>query len=129
MHPKRLPPDTPEEWVNRASSDLAIAKSDIEGAYLEDLCYHAQQAVEKSLKAILLSKKGSFPYTHSLSTLLDLAEQNGIFVSDSIKDSVGLTEFAVDGKYPGFNEPVSEKEWRQAVSKAEEVLNWAKSLI
>ena len=36
--PERYPPDDPREWLNRARSNLAMAKSRGEGAYLEDLC-------------------------------------------------------------------------------------------
>jgi HEPN domain-containing protein len=33
-------------------------------------CFHAQQAVEKALKALLLSRQGTYPRTHSLEDLL-----------------------------------------------------------
>ncbi len=66
MPSERMAPDTPDEWLNRAASDLAIARARIEGAYLEDICYHAQQCAEKAFKAVLLHRKGSFPYIHDL---------------------------------------------------------------
>ena len=34
---ERYSPDDPREWLNRARSSLAIAKSRVTGAYLEDL--------------------------------------------------------------------------------------------
>ena len=42
---ERFAPDDPREWLNRARSDLAMARADVPGVYLEDLCFHAQQAV------------------------------------------------------------------------------------
>ena len=45
--PERFQPDDPREWLNRARSNLALAKSRAPGAYLEDLCFEAQQAAEK----------------------------------------------------------------------------------
>ena len=129
MRSDHLSPDSPGEWINRASSDLAIARTIIKDAYLEDLCYHAQQASEKALKALLLWKIHKFPYTHDLSELLGLLEQNGIVLPDSIKDCAGMTEYAVEGRYPGFNEPLSESDWKNSVKKAEEVINWVKSQI
>ena len=48
--PERFPPDDPREWMNRARSNLVLAKSRILGAYLEDLCFAAQQAAEKAIK-------------------------------------------------------------------------------
>ena len=44
---ERFPPDDPREWLNRARSNLALAKNRIPDAYLEDLCFEAQQAAEK----------------------------------------------------------------------------------
>ena len=48
--PERRPPDDPREWLNRARSNLALAKSLVPEAYLEDLCFEAQQAAEKAIK-------------------------------------------------------------------------------
>jgi hypothetical protein len=46
MSRKRFPPTDPREWLNRARSNLVIAKSDTPGAFPEDLCFEAQQAAE-----------------------------------------------------------------------------------
>ncbi len=47
--PERYPPEDPREWLNRARSNLALASAQGEGVYLEDLCFNAQQAVEKAI--------------------------------------------------------------------------------
>jgi HEPN domain-containing protein len=52
MPPERFPPDDPREWLNRARSNLSRAQSRIPGVYLEDLCFDAQQAAEKAIKAL-----------------------------------------------------------------------------
>ena len=39
---------------------------------LEDLCFDAQQAAEKAIKAILIYRGIAFPYVHDLGTLLGL---------------------------------------------------------
>ena len=54
MPPKRLSPDDPREWLNRARSNLTKAKAKSPEVYLEDLCFDAQQAAEKAIKAVLL---------------------------------------------------------------------------
>jgi HEPN domain-containing protein len=51
MAATRFPPDDPREWLNRARSNLRRAAVRAEGVYLEDLCYDAQQAAEKAIKA------------------------------------------------------------------------------
>lgn len=64
--PGRYPPDDPREWLNRARSDLALAKVAQESVYLEDLCFHAQQGAEKAIKALLVKLGVEFPYVLSL---------------------------------------------------------------
>lgn len=54
--PERFPPDDPREWMNRARSNLALAKNRVAEAYLEDLCFEAQQAVEKAIKAMMINR-------------------------------------------------------------------------
>lgn len=48
--PERHPTEDPREWLNRARSNLALARAKSPGIYLEDLCFHAQQAAEKAIK-------------------------------------------------------------------------------
>jgi hypothetical protein len=36
---------------------------------------------------------------------------------------------AVEGRYPGFDEPVSEEEYLDAIVKAKRVLQWAHSIV
>ncbi len=67
MPPKRLSPDDPREWLNRARSNLTKAKVEIPEVYLEDLCFDAQQAAEKAIKAVLLKAEISFPYIRRIS--------------------------------------------------------------
>ena len=53
---ERFPPDDPREWLNRARSNLAKAKTRIVDVYWEDLCFDAQQAAEKAIKALLIHR-------------------------------------------------------------------------
>jgi len=52
---------------------LALASSSLpkDGLY-STLCFHAQQAVEKSVKAVLVLRGVEFPKIHSLPRLMDL---------------------------------------------------------
>lgn len=44
----RYPPEDPREWLNRAHSNLELAKNKYgKEVYFEDLCFNAQQAAEK----------------------------------------------------------------------------------
>ena len=131
MPPKRRPADDPVEWLNRARSNLARAKADIRipHVYLEDLCFDAQQATEKAIKAVLLNLRVPFPYHHDLAELLDLVQKAGKSVPKPVKDAGRLTMFAVVTRYPGIAEPIAREDYKRAVRIAEKVLRWAETLI
>ncbi len=103
--PKRYPPDDPREWLNRARSNLVRAKAEGKGVYLEDLCFDAQQAAEKAVKALLIKRDVDFPYVHDLAELLTLLEKAGQEVPESIRQAEGLSKFAVFTRYPGTQVP------------------------
>ncbi|QAA76351.1 MAG: DNA-binding protein [Candidatus Bipolaricaulis sibiricus] len=131
MSASRRPPDDPREWLRRAKSSLLKAQkgSDIPGICLEDLCYDAQQAAEKALKALLIYLNKPFPYVHDLAVLIARLEEAGLKVPDRIKLAAGLTDYAVEARYPGAFEPVTQDEYKEAVELAEEVLRWAKTVV
>ncbi len=87
--PERFPPDDPREWMNRARSNLALAKNRIPEAYLEDLCFEAQQAAEKAIKAVLIRRGIEFPYVHDLNRLLALLEEAGEKIPETIRKAEG----------------------------------------
>lgn len=99
MPPTRRDPTNPQEWLRRAYSNLARARADrnLPHVLYEDLCFDAQQAAEKVLKALLVSKKIAFPKTHAIMDLLTLLEQNGVTVSEDIRRAGLLTGYAVGG--------------------------------
>ncbi len=118
------------EWVKRAKGNLARARqSKPEEAFWEDLCFDAQQAAEKALKAVLVVRNIDFPKTHEISELLRLIEQCGIEVQDELWQAQVLAKYAVETRYPGPAEPLTEKEYCQAVALAERVVQWAEKII
>lgn len=129
MPPERFPPDDPREWLNRAQSNLARAKAKIPEVYLEDLCFDAQQAAEKAIKALLIKRGIAFPYVHDLAGLLTLLEEAGEEISEPVREAGRLTRFAVVTRYPGLAEPVTDEEYQGAVAIAEAVFRWVKERI
>lgn len=125
MIPKRLPPDDPREWLNRARGNLVRAESRIPGAYLEDLCFDAQQSAEKAIKAVFIGRGEPFPFVHDLDELLKLLERNGLKVPKYVRQAMKLSRFAVVTRYPGKVGPVTMRTYRRAVSIATAVLRWA----
>jgi len=118
-------------WLKRARSNLERAKMGkvTQGILYEDLCFDAQQAVEKSLKAILIKLNQSFPKTHSIGILLKLIEEAGVEIPENINQAKLLTAYAVDSRYPGDYEPVSKEEYEEALKIAEDVFKWLDNII
>jgi HEPN domain-containing protein len=131
MPGERFPPDDPREWLNRAQSNLAKARSasGTPEVYLEDLCFDAQQAAEKAIKAVLIHLNVRFPYIHDLAQLLALIEGAGQSVSEPIRQAARLSEYAVETRYPGLSEPVTRQEYEEAISLAREVVRLAQEVI
>ncbi len=129
MARKRLPPNDPREWLNRARSNLARAQKPLEGAYLEDFCFDAQQAAEKAVKAVFMACGLTFPFIHDLGRLLALLVQGGIRVPKYVIESDRLTPYAVTTRYPGLSAPITKREHRRAVRIATAVLRWATRLV
>ena len=127
--PERFPPDDPREWLNRARSNLVRAKNRIPGAYLEDLCFDAQQAAEKAIKAVLIACDIEFPYVHDLDQLLTVLASTGQHVPDEIQRAGKLTPYAAAARYPGMEQPLSEQHYLEAMEIAESVVSWSKDRI
>jgi HEPN domain-containing protein len=113
--------------MNRARSSLVRARCRHPEVYLEDLCFDAQQAAEKALKAVLLVLGGRFRRVHDLAEILGEIESTGLVVPPGIRESARLSDYAVEACYPGPAEPVTEQEYLEAVALAEAVLAWAES--
>lgn len=58
------------EWITRAQDDLQAVASLLEDGLYALACFHAQQCVEKVLKAFLLKKENTIPKIHALPELL-----------------------------------------------------------
>ena len=131
MPPESRLQDDPCEWLNRARSNLIRAKADmrLHEVYLEDLCFDAQQAAEKAVKAILLHLSVHFPYIHDLTALLTLVEQHGVSVPEAVREAGRLTRFAVVTRYPGIAEPVTQEEYERAVAIAATILDLAEGVV
>lgn len=123
--PERPSWEASREWISRARSDLTLARGKRKGIYLEDLCFHAQQAAEKAIKALLIRHGVRFPYIHDLAALLTLVEKATGRLPKFIRQAEWLSQFAVEARYPGTAAPVQEREYREAVKLATEVVRWA----
>ena len=117
-------------WLGRAESSLSLARQPKpDQAHWADLCYLTQQAAEKAVKAVYRSLERPFRFTHSLEELGQGLEAAGVDLPDAVREAVVLTRYAVETRYPGIAEPVTEEEYQQAIALADAVVSWARSLI
>lgn len=124
--PRKTQPGSASDWLSRAQGDLAIASAPLPaGAFLEDLCFHAQQAAEKALKAVSIHNDLSFRYTHDLDELTTGLKQSGVNIPPTVEEATVLTTFAWEARYPGTGEPVTRDEYTEAVVMARSVVEWA----
>jgi HEPN domain-containing protein len=121
----------PTEWLEFAKSDLRLANLAAADPVIrrEQICFHAQQAAEKAIKAILLLNRIEFPLTHDIEELLEVAESNGMDLPEDVKESGLLTPYAVDSRYPGYWFEVTEAEFTEALRIAGQAVQWAQETI
>jgi HEPN domain-containing protein len=79
--------------------------------------------------SVLISLDLQFPYTHDIADLLTLIEKTDQDISPQVRKAARLSDYAVEARYPGVSEPVDRDEYEEAVSIANEVMQWAEELI
>jgi HEPN domain-containing protein len=114
---------TVQQWVMRAESDLVTAICTLQmpkNHPTDTICFHAQQCVEKHLKALLTLRGIDFPKTHRLRDLLHLlAECDRPDISAEEQEK--LTDYATMTRYPGDYELIPLGDAKRAVAVARRV--------
>lgn len=127
-------PDSRQEagrWIEKADHDLIAAQHTLElqaNCPFDVICFHAQQCVEKTLKALLISRSLRFPPTHDLGALFNMLPNDGRPAIELSKLRT-LNRYAVEARYPGNWEPIVRDDAAIAVQFAEEFHSLAKKMI
>jgi HEPN domain-containing protein len=126
MSKARVNQGTADDWIARARSSLAIASTKPKPPIVvEDLCFQAQQAAEKALKAVCRDRGIEFRSTHDIDELVELLSDNGFAITQEVDDATILTRYAVQTRYPGLAPALTESDWSEAVGLAKGVVRWA----
>jgi HEPN domain-containing protein len=109
-------------WLSRAATDLRAAAIDLaaDPPLLDDLVFHCQQAVEKSMKSLLTWHDEPFGKTHNLETLGEACLRLDSSLRSLVDRAVPLTEYAWKFRYPGEHEEVTRDEAERALVIATE---------
>jgi HEPN domain-containing protein len=122
---RRTKADLVRGWLEKARRDLHTAVNQLNAAepFADIVCFHAQQAVEKYLKAYLVWQEIEFPRTHALEDLVLLASQKEPDFLGLQEEAASLTPYAVETRYPEFEEPLLE-DARESIEIAKKVAHF-----
>ncbi|MHB8243259.1 MAG: HEPN domain-containing protein [Solirubrobacteraceae bacterium] len=113
--------------LGKAEGDLAAARLLAGDEHQSDhvVGFHAQQAVEKAIKAVLVSREVEIPLTHDIGYLVKLCVE----VDELPEDVAGarwLTPWAGGWRYDTDDSPIDRG---AAVAVAEAAVTWGRSLL
>lgn len=102
--------DLARALLDRADDDVTLVRRVIGDDDIADAIvgFHAQQAVEKAIKAVLAAHGVEYAKTHQLAYLIDLLEKH---------------QWAVDFRYETEDEPALDR--RAALASIENIRAWA----
>ncbi len=111
-------------WLRYALDDLTAARVLAADVTVppRQVCWLAQQAAEKALKAALCFLQTEFGKTHNLNTLRNLLPSDWM-VRSQYPDLAELTAWAIEARYPGDWPEATEDDARRALETASGVLN------
>ena len=114
------PPESDTEWLDRARKDLQAARVLMaHGDMWDEVCFHAQQSVEKYLKAFLVQRYVHPSHTHDLKHLLEDLRAVGEPARGLDADCALLAPYAVTMRYGPFK--ADEEIAREALAAAERI--------
>ena len=115
-------------WIKKAEHDLTTASVVLENKpdVTDTVCFHAQQCVEKALKAYLTLADVHVEKTHDLAYLLDRCSAILPRFEEIRQHARALTDYAVEVRYVDDWRDIPWEEARSAVGLAEEALAFVK---
>jgi HEPN domain-containing protein len=124
-------PDDPQTWIAKAENDLLNIRNNLRAEQIpwDTVCFHAQQAAEKVLKAFLVARGQVVTRTRDLVALLSEAVAAGGPLEHLEHDCRLLAPYAVLLRYPGVAGEPSEQEGREAVAAAERVFECVRGAV
>jgi HEPN domain-containing protein len=109
-------------WIRKAESDLRNVELVLpaDDCPYDTVCFHAQQAAEKYLKALLTFVGAPFPKVHDLDELLDLLPRD-VSVPVARDGLTELSQLAVAPRYPGWDAEIDRQVAERAYATARSV--------
>ncbi len=112
------------QWAEKAEHDYTAAvrllRHDERDTPYDIVCFHAQQCVEKYLKAVCVSVQAVVPRSHDISELLPLLPEQ-VGNSLAIEELAELNPYAVEVRYPDFSENLTRDDAVRAMKIVDKV--------
>lgn len=125
------PPELEEALLllRKASEDADAAEKLAADREMADsvVGFHAEQAVEKAMKAVLASSGDDFPRTHDLWHLMDRLDAVAKPLPDALREVRTLVPWAVEFRYGDTIDGQLDRE--QALALARDVIAWAEDSV
>lgn len=115
------------QWLTKAREDFQAAQVLLAAGLTDTACFHAQQAAEKCLKALLEENQEHIPKTHDLNTLIDRFASRLVPSAAVVSAASMLTSFAVEIRYPGTDADIVDA--RDALNSATEIMDWTIAIL
>jgi HEPN domain-containing protein len=107
-------------WIEKAENDLLCIENNLAAARVpwDTVVFHAQQAAEKLLKALLVAAGEGVPRTHDLVALLSRALEAGFPLAGSRPEIDLLSRFGAAVRYPDAVYSPTEEDGRDMAAAA-----------
>lgn len=131
MPPKEVR-ETAGVFINKAKLDFGTIEEmkDSGEEYDPVLGYHAQQAIEKAIKSVMVYSGMRIPRIHNLRTLANLCVNEGIRVPEISISLERLTRYAIEDRYFDPVEDESELLDRTVLIRdVNEFIGWASAIV
>lgn len=115
-----------EQWLNQARSDLFWTQANLREEVWYGVCFTAQQAAEKALKAYLIFHQKNIMKIHDLGAILEECISIDHGFENLRQECVTLTDYYVPTRYPDiiqFTE-FNEAKAREAYMLAERIVEF-----
>lgn len=114
--------DFVQQWLEKARQDLLAAETLFQAGFVDGAIvgFHAQQAAEKFVKALLVRHQVPFAKTHDLTLLRRHISTVDPTLAGNLAPADALTPYGVEHRYPGGAAVIPRAEVEQAVRTAQQ---------
>lgn len=117
-----------KEILDKAEKDMVAVEELMKSQRVSSdiIGFHVQQAIEKLLKVLLAANGIQYRKTHDIRELIDLLEDNGIKVPQTLSDLDEFTPYAIEYRYEDMSYEMEEIDINRSFQKIKELNIWVR---